>query len=105
MDQKTKFAQVIEILRTKGWDDSKITQLTTEITKASFNKLYTEAVSNFTDEDLDAIENCASDEEANNKIKELYRLRTGQDADTELRKFFDIFADAFLAENSKNPDS
>lgn len=102
-NQKTKFQQVLEILDEKGWSKEKITELTTELAKASFNKFYSEAVINFTDEDLDAIETC-SNEEAEAKIKELYKMRTGKDADEEAAKFYDIFADGFLEEHAKNPN-
>jgi hypothetical protein len=103
--QPSKFQQVIDILTQKGWTSEQITQLATELTQASFNKLCAEAVLNFTKEDLTAIENCATDEDANNKIKELYKERTGKDANEEAEKFLDIFAQGFLDEHLKeNPN-
>lgn len=98
--EKTKYQQVLETLKAKGWTDEQLAQLSEEIAKAVFNKFYTDAVANLTDEDLDELEKCNSQEEANVKIKELYQKRTGNDPDEEAKQFYDDFATKFLEEEN-----
>lgn len=93
----SKLQQVADILKQKGSSEEQIAQFLTELTKANFAKFYTQAVANFTDEDLGIIEACRSEAEANEKIKELYKLRTGKDAEEEMQKFLDDFATGFIS--------
>lgn len=93
----TKLQQVADILKQKGSTDEQIAQFLTELTKANFAKFYTQALTSLTDEDMAAIEACATEAEANEKIKELYKLRTGKDAEVEMQKFLDDFATGFIS--------
>lgn len=97
----TKLQQVADILKEKGSTDEQIAQFLAELTKANFAKFYTQAITIFIDEDMAAIEACTSEEQANEKIKELYKLRTGKDAGEEMQKFLDDFATGFIAEYEK----
>lgn len=101
MDQQTKMQKVVEVMREKGATDEKISAFLTELTKASFARFYTTGMAVFTEEDMQAIEACQSEEESHRKIKELYALRTGQDAEQATQKFLDDFAQGFLAEYEK----
>ena len=101
----TKFEEVIQVLQSKGWDNEKIAELTAELQKAAFNQFYAEATMSFTDADLDDLDEIEDDDEAQKKIKELYKLRTGKDSDEESARFFDVFAEGFLKENAENPDA
>lgn len=101
MDSKTKFQEVLEHLKTSGWTDEQLVNLSEELAKTVFNRFYTEVVEKLTDEDLDVLEKCSSQEEANIKIKELYKLRIGRDADEEAKKFYDDFATKFLQDQQK----
>lgn len=101
MDNRTKFQQVIDVLKGKGYTEDQIAQFTAELTKTGFANLYTEAMALFTEEDMKAIEACATQEEANEKIKALYTLRTGKDAEAEMQKFLDTFSQGFLDQYEK----
>ena len=101
----TKLQQVADILKEKGSSDEQIAQFLAELTKANFAKFYTQAIASFTDEDMAAIEACTTEEQANDKIKELYKLRTGKDAGEEMQKFLDDFAIGFIAEYEKEKTS
>lgn len=57
----------------------------------------------FTEENMKAIEAAPDDLEANKKIREIYKLKTGRDPEEEMQKFMDDFAQGFLAEHAKNP--
>ena len=102
---QTKYTQVLQILKEKGWDDEKISELTTELTNAAFKQFYAEAVMSFTEEDMTEIDEIEDDMDAQKRIKELYRERTGKDADEESARFFDVFAEGFLKENAEHPDN
>lgn len=99
--ESTKFQQILTILKQKGWTDEQLAQLTEEVAKSVFTQFYTNAVAELTDEDLDQIDKCATQEEANAKIKELYKLRTGIDPDEQATKFYDDFATKFLEEENQ----
>ncbi len=102
MEPKTKVQQVIAILSEKGWTDEQISQLVTEISKASFNNFYTKALAALSEEDLDLIDKMTDEAEAQVKIKELYKLRTGSDADEEAAAFADAYAQGMLDELAKS---
>lgn len=101
MEEKTKFQKVLEYLKAKGWTQEQLSQLTEELAKTVFSQFYTEAVSQLTDEDLAEIEKCENQEEANVKIKELYKKRTGIDPDAQALKFYDDFSDKFMEEEEQ----
>lgn len=101
-DNMNKLQQVADILKQKGSTDEQIAQFLAELTKANFAKFYTQAVTSFTDEDMQVIEACNNDQEANEKIKELYKLRTGKDAQEEMQKFLEDFAIGFIVEYEKS---
>ncbi|HBQ50620.1 hypothetical protein A3B42_01845 [Candidatus Daviesbacteria bacterium RIFCSPLOWO2_01_FULL_38_10] len=96
-----KLQQVADILKQKGSTDEQIARFLAELTKANFAKFYTAAMTMFTDEDMATIEACTSEEHANEKIKELYQLRTGKNPQEEMQKFLDDFAIGFIAEYEK----
>ncbi len=95
-----KLDQVTKILQEKGATEEQITQVLTEVAKTAFAKLYTEAMTVFTEEDLKAIEKCTGQEEANFEIMTRYAERTGKNAEEVLQNYYNIFADKFLEEAS-----
>lgn len=96
-----KLDQVIKTLKEKGATDEQIAQVLAEVTKTAFAKLYTEAVTVFTEEDLKAIDQCVGQEEANFEIMTRYAERTGKNAQEVMQGYLDIFADKFLEEAKK----
>lgn len=102
MADTAKFLQLLQTLKQNGWNDEQLAQLSEEVAKAAFARFYTEAVAVLTPEDLQVIEDCATDEEGQAKIKELYTLRTGKDPEAEGKAYYDTFVDTFF-EEMKNP--
>lgn len=102
MDQNNKFGQVLKILQEQGYSEEEIVKITTDLSKLSFSRLYSEAMLSFTPEDLQIIEDCQTDGLANEKIKDLYTLRTGKDPDTEAKTFLENFSDEFLKQYEKD---
>ncbi len=96
-----KLDQVVKILESKGATEEQIMQVLTEVAKTAFAKLYTEAMTSFTEEDLQAIEKATTQEEANFEIMTRYSERTGKNAQEVLQNYYDIFADKFLEEAKK----
>ena len=96
-----KLDQVIKILEGKGATEQQITQVLTEVAKTVFAKLYTEAMTSFNEEDLQAIEKATTQEEANFEIMTRYSERTGKNAQEVMQGYYDIFADKFLEEAEK----
>lgn len=101
MDQKNKFQQVIDILKAKGTTDEQITQISDGLLKAANDQLYAEMMGSLVEEDLQAIDNCSNQEEANKEIKNRYIQRTDKDPDQQLQQFLDNFAEGFLKEYSQ----
>ncbi|MDP3724453.1 MAG: hypothetical protein Q8R11_02340 [bacterium] len=99
--QSPKLQQILAILQQKGWTDDQLAQLTTDLTKAAFSKLYSEAMTSFTEEDLQAIEACADQVAANVEIQKRYQMRTGRDAQADMQQFLDTFAQGFMEEYEK----
>lgn len=97
----TKFQQVINILKQKGMSDDKIADFAANLTKTNFTRVYAEAMSEFKEEDLSAIDAASSQSEANQMIAKLYQLRIGKDIHEEVQRFLDVFCDGFLKEYEK----
>ena len=98
---KTKFQQVLDVLKEKGYTEDQLAQFAADMTKAGFSKLYTEAMASFSDEDMAVIEACQDQEAANAEIRNRFIQRTGKNPDEEMQKFLDVFSDGFLAEYEK----
>lgn len=96
-----KLNQVVQILQGKGATEEQITQVLTEVNKTAFAKLYTEAMTVFSEDDLKAIEECTGQEEANFEIMTRYSEKTGKNAQEVMQNYLDIFADKFLEEAKK----
>lgn len=94
--------QVIEILQKEGYSDDQITKICSDLTIASAQKFYSQAMGIFTKEDLEIISSCKNQDEANLKIKEIYKIRTNKDADIEMQKFLGFFAQGFINEYNKS---
>ena len=93
-----KMQEGVKALHEKGATEEQITQVLTEVNKTAFAKLYAEAMTVFTEEDLKAIEDCVGQEEANFEIMTRYSEKTGKNAQEVMQTYLDIFADKFLEE-------
>ncbi|MBA3724112.1 MAG: hypothetical protein H0W89_04470 [Candidatus Levybacteria bacterium] len=96
MQTSNPLQKVILLLEEQGYTDDQVGDICGSLTKNAFSMLYTKAVSDFLDEDFQAIEDCASDEEANKKIMDVYTLRTGQDPYADMHIYLKAFAQTFL---------
>ncbi|MBI4080903.1 MAG: hypothetical protein HY430_03990 [Candidatus Levybacteria bacterium] len=78
---------ITKLLREKGFSDQQVALFTEQLMKITFAQLYMQAMTTFSDEDIQIIENIAIDKEAHTKIKELYKERTGRDPDEEMQMY------------------
>jgi hypothetical protein len=97
---QTPLQLAIELLRQQGCTDDNIADVAAELTTASLDLLFSSAMAAFSEEDMQQIEACPTDEEANTKIMELYVLRTGKNPSEQLESFLQTFAKEYI-ENSK----
>lgn len=77
--ENTTVRQVISSLMYKGHSDEEIASIVSDIAEAAFEQFTKEAMALFSDDDLRAIDACATQTEADDKIKELYSLYAGKD--------------------------
>jgi hypothetical protein len=106
MNSKPVFHDLIKFLAEKGYTDDEIAETVSKITQAAFSSLYASAIASFSDDDIKAIEECPTDEDADAKIKELYKEHTGIDPDTKMQELLSTLAQDFLESlesESKNP--
>lgn len=101
-NQHPSLAQVVDVLQQKGYSEDQIAEILADLTRASYEKLYSQALLALTDEDLTSIEK-AEDKDVNDEIRYFYKLRTGMDPEEEANKFLADFAKGFLEEMEKNP--
>ena len=88
-------------MKEKGMSEDEITTFMTNLTKNNFTRVYSEAMSVFTEEDLTAIDAVTDQAEANTVIAATYKERTGKEVVDEMQKFLDVFCDGFLEEYEK----
>ena len=93
---KSKLDQIIDFLRTKGYSQEKVDEFVAQINDMGYQKFYSEAMALFTQKDFDQIKECINQMEANEKIREIYYLRSGKDPSVAMREFVEMFAEGFL---------
>jgi hypothetical protein len=98
MQTPTPLQQVIAILEKKGYSPEQIAEMCTSLTRETFAYLYTEAMTVFTDEDMEKIEQTSNEDETSKLILQLYRERTGKDPYEELNKLLDTYCKSFIAQ-------
>lgn len=103
MQPHPSLRKLVIFLREKGYSDDEIADIAEELAKKSSLMLYTNAMAAFTEEDVAAVEKCETDEKANEKIIELYALRTGRNPMEELNLFLTKFAEEFTKAIEKEP--
>ncbi len=94
--EETKLQKVTDVLKGKGLSDETIGSFLADLTKASFASLYSTAASLFDSSDLQEIEACGSQEQANKLIAQKYFEKTGISAQDANKKFIDDFCTKFL---------
>ena len=96
-----KFDQVIEELKKQGHTDEQIVQFCQAVTEAGYNQIYTEGMALFTEVDMNQIEACETQEQANGLIRKIFEERTGQKVEDRLEKYIEVFSENFLREIQK----
>lgn len=99
--ENSKLQQVLDILKAQGYSEEQLAKFLEELTKNNFARMYTEAMTSLTEEDLAKIDLAATDEEGNKLIADLYQQRTGKNPQEESNRFIDTFCEGFLREHQK----
>lgn len=88
--------KVKDILRAQGANDEQILQVTQGLLQAAYDQLYVVAMASLNEEDLQVIDKCINQEEANKEILKRFSLRTGKNPDEIIQQFLSDFSDGFL---------
>lgn len=96
----TSLQQVITVLQEKGYSEEQVSSMVVEVTKQGYAQIYAQLEAVLTDEDAQEIEKCETQEQANETIKRLYKLRIGQDAEEFMKQHINNFATGFLKEQA-----
>lgn len=96
MRTPTSFEQVITILEQQGFTADQISHMCSHLMENSLSMLYSSAVQRFTEEDFAVIDACKSKGEANRKMFEIYKLRTGKNAYDDMDTLIEKFATEFI---------
>lgn len=97
MQTNPTLLKLVVFLKGKGFSEDKIADTAVEMTKSAFMLVYTNAMASFTEEDVKAVEDAETDEKANEKIAELYALRTGKNMQDVLNVFLTKVAEEYMA--------
>ncbi|HUW24178.1 MAG TPA: hypothetical protein VMW04_00960 [Patescibacteria group bacterium] len=92
-----KLDSLIQTLKNEGQSEEEIDRVLEEITKNATTKLYTEMAAALTEEDLEVINKCSVQEEADFEIKERYSQRTGKSPQSLLEETITTATEEFLA--------
>jgi hypothetical protein len=92
---------IIEILQNEGASEDDIVHTISEIIETSSGILFAKVLEVLTDEDLQAIENCTSDEEADALIIRLYSDKVGATPQELMDIFYKEYVTTFINEHSK----
>lgn len=95
--------KLVAILKAKGFSDDKIADIGVEMAKNAFMLMYSNGVAAFTEEDVKAIDACETEDKGNEKIAELYALRTGKNVQDDLNVFLTKVAEEYMAAIEKDP--
>ncbi len=98
MDSQKILQNVVSSLMRKGLSDEEISSILKDIGEVAFEQFTQEAMQLFSDEDLKAIDSCATQDEANEEIKKLYTLYTGKDATEQINYLLSENAKRYLEE-------
>jgi hypothetical protein len=99
----SKLESLIQTLKNEGQSEEEIDRALEEITKNATTKLYTEMAAALTDEDLEAIDKCSVQEEADLEIKERYSQRTGKSPQPLLDETITAATEEYLANRTSTP--
>ena len=96
--QKTALETLLAALKADGVANEQLVAVAEQISKASAAKFYTELLANLTQEEVKAVNDLPSQEEADARIKELFFQKTGKSADQVKGEIIADLAKAYLKE-------
>ena len=94
-DLKNKYIQ-------KGHTEEEAEKFAEELLVAASKSMFAEMMKRLTGADLEKIEKCTSQEEANVEVKKLYEERTGRSAEKYLEEILPDLANSFYNNYQKN---
>lgn len=95
------FEKWIEALKKKGMSDEGVGKLLASLTEISGVELYTALMISLTEEDRKTVDGIEDENEAFKKMDELFKLRTGMDADELIAKVQSGMVDTALKKSEK----
>jgi hypothetical protein len=104
MNTNQKIHELITTLIQKGLDDDQIAEVCANIGEEAFELFVNQAKTELGEEELQSLETVTSEEEAHERLKEIYQAKTGKDAQEEISMLIDKQVDAYLQGEDSTPD-
>lgn len=99
--QQSIFSDWLAKLKAEGKTDQEIGQLLAGLSKLSALNVYSAIMSSLTEDDMKVVEAIADEEQAKQKMEELFKLRTGMTVDELVKKSQEEFAKGYLKNSPK----
>lgn len=94
--------QVIEVLRKEGLSDNQIRGFIEGLTKSLATQMYAEMMSVLSEDEMKDIEKMVSDRQREVRMLDIFKQKTGKDAQEIANKFVEIFTSEFLKTYHEN---
>lgn len=88
--------KILQVLKMRGYSDPEIAQFLNKLYELGWQDLYSKIQEVFTEEDMEALDKCTTEEETNKTIAYIYKLRTGRDVQTEMQEFITKYSEEQL---------
>ncbi len=93
---------IIDILREEGMNEDEVAQVLSEVITTASGLLYVKMMEELTDEEMQVIEDCPTDEEAKELILRLYSDKTRTTPEELMNVFLKEYVTTFLSEHIKS---
>ena len=93
---KNEFGKFLTHLKSQGKTDEEIGQLLAGVAKLSALDVYAALMTSLTEEDMKEVEAIPDDEQAKQKMEELFAQRTGMTIDQLIQRAQDAFAEGYI---------
>lgn len=105
MHMQPNLEQVVEILKKEGLSDNQIRGFIEGLTKSLAAQMYTEMVSVLSEDEMKDIEKMVSDRQREVRMLDIFKKKTGKDAQEIANKFVEIFTTEFLKNYQENQNN
>jgi hypothetical protein len=92
-----KLEELLKLLLQKGKSKEEILEIRNDLLTASYEEFMKSALTSFSDQDLQAIENGPTQEEASKAMRKIYAEKTGNDPQVVMKEIFDRNVTELLA--------